>query len=221
VASQLTFVMNAWAVAAILPWIVVAAGCWLGFQLVRQNGRILLRVESLHEAIAALRAPAPRPATPSGIKVGTVAPDFELPKLVGEGRKKLKDWRGKRVLIIFFNPGCGFCRQMVPKLSELAPVDGLVPVIVTAGDKHANEQLLTNHNVQLPTLLQKDNEVAASYQTAGTPTGYLIDEHGKIASDLIIGAEALLKWSVAALPSNAASTKAIARSPSRGSSGTV
>lgn len=31
----------------ILPWLLIAIGTWLGYQLVRQNGRILLRLDSL------------------------------------------------------------------------------------------------------------------------------------------------------------------------------
>jgi peroxiredoxin len=41
-------------------------------------------------------------------------------------------------------------------------------------------------------LLQQGNEVAAQYRASGTPTGYLIDEEGRIASPLAVGAQALL-----------------------------
>ena len=32
-----------------LPWLLVALGCWFVYQLLRQNGRILLRLEALEE----------------------------------------------------------------------------------------------------------------------------------------------------------------------------
>src|SRR5436305_553724 len=38
--------------AVILPWLVLAVGCWIGFQLIRQNGRIMLRLESLEHQLA-------------------------------------------------------------------------------------------------------------------------------------------------------------------------
>ena len=41
------FQAAAWALA----WITILAGCWLGWQLLRQNGRLLLRIESLEERL--------------------------------------------------------------------------------------------------------------------------------------------------------------------------
>jgi hypothetical protein len=33
----------------VLSWIIVGIGCWIGYQLIRQHGRILLRFESLEQ----------------------------------------------------------------------------------------------------------------------------------------------------------------------------
>src|SRR2546427_3406141 len=35
-----------------IPWLVVGLGCWLGWQLLRQNGRMLLRLEALEQRLA-------------------------------------------------------------------------------------------------------------------------------------------------------------------------
>ena len=51
-----------------LPWLLIAAGMWLGYQLVRQNGRILLRLEAIEKQIEP-RAEAKREA--GGLPVGT------------------------------------------------------------------------------------------------------------------------------------------------------
>jgi hypothetical protein len=59
------------------PWLVVALACWIGYQVVRQNGRILLRLERLD---AQLSPPA---APPRGLAVGSTAPAFELADLDG------------------------------------------------------------------------------------------------------------------------------------------
>ena len=39
----------------VLPWLLIAVGTWLGYQLVRQNGRILLRLESIEKRLAPRR----------------------------------------------------------------------------------------------------------------------------------------------------------------------
>src|SRR5262245_29636191 len=95
-------------VATLLPWFIATLGCWLGYQLVRQNGRILLRLEALEERLGEPRvapsaAPAAAPPVPAGLPVGGIAPAFELPDLTGTPQS-LSQFRGKRLLLIFFNP---------------------------------------------------------------------------------------------------------------------
>jgi hypothetical protein len=115
----------------VLPWLLIAIGTWLGSELVRQNGRILLRLESIDNRLAP-RAAA-KPKEPGGLSMGALAPDFELPDLAGV-RRRLSEFRGKNLLLIFFNPGCGFCSQMAADLAHL-PIDGgddrPVPLVVT------------------------------------------------------------------------------------------
>src|SRR4051812_11173041 len=96
------------------PWVLIAVGTWLGYQLVLQNGRILLRLESIESQLGARALEQRR--EPSGLTVGAVAPEFELPDLTG-ARRKLYEFRGQDVLLIFFNPKCGFCTMMAPDLA--------------------------------------------------------------------------------------------------------
>ena len=35
----------------VLPWLLIVLGGWIGLLLVRQNGRILLRLESIEELL--------------------------------------------------------------------------------------------------------------------------------------------------------------------------
>jgi peroxiredoxin len=198
----------------VLPWLLLAVGCWLGYQLMRQNGRILLRLQALQGQLAQLQgqrlaqpqgALAAQPAPPSGLPLGSPAPDFELPDLAG-GRRSLAQFRGRNLLLIFFNPQCGFCTKMAPALAAL-PSDGgegrPVPLVVTTGAAEGNRRLVDEHGLRCPVLLQQQMEVASHYLTGGTPTGYLIDEQGNIASALAMGADALLAL---AAPSAARST---------------
>jgi peroxiredoxin len=179
----------------VLPWLIVAMGCWLGYQFLRQNGRILLHLEALERRLGQLgTAPALAPSPWPSLPIGSVAPEFKLPDLSG-GRKALLHFRGRRVLLIFFNPRCGFCTKMAPDLAAL-PWDGTdgrpVPLVVTTGDAEETRKLVKKHGIRCPVLLQEQMEVASQYQTGGTPTGYLIDEQGHIASELAVGAQALL-----------------------------
>jgi peroxiredoxin len=177
----------------ILPWVLIAVGAWLGYQLIRQNGRILLRLEAIDKRLSPRGDDKPKKER--GLRIGTVAPDFELPDLAGE-RHKLSDFRGKDLLLIFFNPKCGFCTKMAGDLAAL-PLDGesgrAIPVVVTTGDREDNLQLVGRYGIRCPVLLQKEMEVASQFHAQGTPMGYRIDREGRIASELTIGSESLLK----------------------------
>src|SRR5579859_6880444 len=93
------------------------ASSWLGWQLLRQNGRMLLRLEELEKRLDALEFD--EPSGPLGLPLDSPAPDFHLPHLVGK-RHSLAEYRGQPLLLIFFNPACGFCRELAPKLAQFA-----------------------------------------------------------------------------------------------------
>jgi peroxiredoxin len=192
--------MLAIVLGTVLPWLLIALGVWLGYQFVRQNGRILLRLESI-EQLFGRRAEPPAGAKrreAGGLPVGTAAPDFELPDLTGV-RHKLSEFRGKDLLLIFFNPKCGFCTKMAADLAAL-PVEGeggTLPVVITTGDAEENRKLVELYGIRCLVLLQKEMEVAAKYRAQGTPMGYRIDGAGRIASELAVGAEPLLKLATA------------------------
>lgn len=115
-----------------LTWAVILSGFWLGWQLLRQNGRLLLRLEALEERLNDLEFgqdddPANRFSNGSltkskikrdGLKAGTPAPDFRLPRLDGRGELGLSDFRGRRVLLVFSSPQCGPCNALAPELEK-------------------------------------------------------------------------------------------------------
>lgn len=181
----------------VLPWLLTSFGAWLAYQFMLQNGRVLLRLESIEKQFALRSGTNGRDS--SGLPVGTVAPDFELPDLVGV-RHKLSDFREKNLLLIFFSPKCGFCTQMAAALADLS-LEGsngqAIPVLVTTGDAEDNRKLVEQFGIRCVVLLQQHREVASRYGAQGTPMGYRIDAAGRIASELAVGAEQLLKLSTA------------------------
>jgi peroxiredoxin len=230
-------------VSLVIAWIALLALCWLGWQLLRQNGRLLLRLEALEQRLDELDSPP----QPEGLPVGTLAPEFDLPDLTG-ARWTLAQFHAQPLLVVFFSPDCGYCRDLAPKLAAVAAgfqpavEGGILPpgetgptvevrdmsdnalqseassaglearlngrqgcpppqvVIITTGDAEKNRQFFREHKISCPVLLQKDSEVAKAYQANGTPTGYLINAEGKIASEFAVGAEALLGLASASVP---------------------
>jgi peroxiredoxin len=185
--------MTAFLVGTVFPWLLIAVGSWLGYQLVLQNGRILLRLEAIEKHLVP-RA-GTNPSKPGGLSRGMAAPDFELPDLAGV-RHKLSGFRGMDLLLVFFNPQCGFCSKMAGDLAAL-PIDGAngrdVPVVVTTGDADENRKFIERHGIRCVVLLQEQMEVAHQFRAQDTPMGYRIDSAGRIASELTVGAEPLLE----------------------------
>jgi peroxiredoxin len=168
-------------------------GGWLGYQLLLQNGRLLLRIEALEQRLAQLADGEALDPLPTALPIGGAAVDFALPDLVGQVRA-LSSWRGRRVLLILFDPDCEFCRQLLPELADL-PLDNRerpLPLVVSSGLLERNRALFGEYGFRGPVLLQEEREIAAVYHLDGTPMGYLIDEQGLIASPPLIGAPALL-----------------------------
>jgi peroxiredoxin len=163
------------------------------YQLARQNGRILLRLESIEKRLGPGAGKKQREE--GGLPLRLAAPEFELPDLAG-ARHKLSDFRGQDLLLIFFNPNCGFCTKMAADLAAL-PVEGgggrAVPVVITTGDAEQNRKLVEQYGIRCLVLLQQEMEVATKFRAQGTPMGYRIDRTGRIASQLAVGAEPLLQ----------------------------
>jgi methylamine dehydrogenase accessory protein MauD len=187
--------------ATTLPWLLVAFGCWLVYQFLRQNGRILLRLEALEEQVAQLGAASAAQA-PQGLDPGSAAPAFELPDLSGKPTS-LAHWRGRRVLLIFFDPKCGFCEQMAADLAALR-ADGSegrpIPLLITTGDPKENARFMDRHGIRCPILVQQKDEVSVRYQASGTPMGYLLDEEGVVAAPLAVGGPDLLALAAVLAP---------------------
>lgn len=134
----------------------MALGTWLGFQLVRQNGGLLLRLEIIENQLAPRAGAKPREA--AGLPIGMAAPDFELPDLTGV-RHRLSEFREWDVLLIFFNPRCGYCTKMAPDLAALPEGgDRAVRVVVSPPRAGANPRTY----IEPPHTGQRNAAVAAS-----------------------------------------------------------
>jgi len=189
--------MTGWDIGQLLLWAAFLAVCWFCYQLFLQNGRLQLRLDALEEELREQEIiPETGKAILKGLRVGTLLNDFELSLLAG-GTMTLSQWRGKKVLLIFFSPSCGYCIKMLPKLAALpsrVSERGPIPLIISTGDVEENRRLFEQHHIPHNVLLQEGSEVATLYRVFGTPLGYLVDESGRTATELVKGADGLLAF---------------------------
>jgi peroxiredoxin len=194
-----------------LTWILIGVGGWVGWQMLWQNGRMLLRLDELEKRIDELesedfgsngedrntrfgnRSLARSKIKRDGLKAGTPAPDFRLPCLDGTERS-LQAFRGRRVLLVFSDPHCGPCQALAPHLEQFHRAHrNLSVVMISRGEPKENRAKVKEHGLTFPVLLQQQWEISRLYAMFATPMAYLIDEQGVILNDVAVGVEPILK----------------------------
>jgi peroxiredoxin len=164
--------------------ILILVSLWAGlYQIVKQQGRIILRLDALEQGTA--------PAQDQGLKVGTTFPSFSFEDFAGRG-SSLEDFHRKRVLLVHWNPECGFCDLIA---SDLARIHAELEerncqlLLLAYGNRDANRKLAEEHSLRCPILLYGDRKPPAPFQNLGTPSACLLDSDGHVLKPVAIGSE--------------------------------
>ena len=152
--------------------------------LARDVGRAGLLVGVSHE-------PPPEPSPfPMGVAAGEPIPPFELPD--AEGRTvSSEDLRGHPLLLVNWSPRCGFCLRIGAELGSLqAGLDdhGVELVFLTIGEAEENRAVFDEAGLRAKVLFV-GAQMPDVFGGVGTPSAYLVDEEGRAASPLTIGAD--------------------------------
>lgn len=190
--------------------LVLAGLVWLVVHLLGQNGRVLLRLDSLEANLekaqaggafqaptmgvaapaAAAAAPAPPPA---GLPVGSPAPSFKLEGIYGE-TMTLDALRaqGKPVMLLFTDPGCGPCNALLPDIAKWQKDhSGVLTIgLISSGTADANRNKAAEHGIA-QVLLQNQREVSTEFKAHGTPSAVMVSADGKIESPVAAGSAAI------------------------------
>ena len=123
-------------------------------------------------------------------RIGEAAPILSLPDLDGR-QASLPVVPGRQTLVLFWNPACHFCQEMLNDLktwqatrSEASPA----LVVVSTGSAEANRAM----GLRAPVLLDARFETGRAFGAAGTPSAVLVDQHGRVASGVAVGAAAVM-----------------------------
>ena len=190
-------------IVAVVALATLAGVVWLLVHLLGQNGRLLVRLDKIEEALAEHdiyveedddeddEDDEDEDEEEEGLPFGTVAPAFSLPNLHGEATTldALRS-KSKPVLLVFSDPGCGPCNALMPDIGKWQRDNAakLTVAVVSRGGADANRAKAEEHALQ-NVLLQDDSEVSDLYQSYGTPTGILVRADGTIGSAAALGGE--------------------------------
>jgi len=128
---------------------------------------------------------------PTSPVIGKAAPDFTLKDLAGK-EVKLASFKGKVVVLEWFNPGCPFVKRShsVGSLVDTAKrhmKDGVVWLAVNSGapgkqgnDVAMNAEAARTWSIPNPILRDEAGAVGKAYGATNTPNMFVIDKTGTV-----------------------------------------
>jgi peroxiredoxin len=181
--------------AAFVLYMASAAANWaVSYQLIKQNGRLLQRLDALEQRPGAPLSLRESHLVRDGLPAGTPAPLFVLPTISG-GTLSLTDFRGRQVLLVFSDPQCGPCDAIAPYLVRLHNehvMNGLSILMVGRGEPDANRRKADQHGFAFPVAIQRRWEISMRYGIFATPVAFLIGKDGVIVRNVAKGMDEIV-----------------------------
>ncbi len=172
---------------------LAGAGAGVASALLRQNGRLLLRIDALEQALRGNGVPIEsvddaQPAA-GGLPVGAEAPAFTLPGVHGETTTlEALLAPGKPLMLIFTDSSCAPCAALIPQVVtwQRDHDRDLTIAFVGRGNAKDNGAKAAEHGAARM-FIEEGTEVSSLYEAQATPTAVVIDPDGRIASPLAGG----------------------------------
>ncbi len=174
----------------------VVAQTWLIVHLFGQQGRLLLRLDTLESAMAesGLVSAAGAESVSTGLVTDFPAPRFDARALGKRSTISMDQLLepGKALLMLFTDPGCTPCTALLPDVArwEREYANKLTVAVISRGDEKANAEKVSRHGLR-NVIIQGDWEIATSYGVTGTPSAVVVRADGTIGSSLATGVKSI------------------------------
>jgi thiol-disulfide isomerase/thioredoxin len=158
--------------------------------LIAPDGTIASYVATGSDEIEALVDRALAAPADEGLPIGSPAPPIEFRGIEGSV-EPLVDPLGKSTVLLFWNPGCGYCQSILPAILAWEQEKHYsAPRLVVVSSGEAEDTI--DDGFRSTVVLDSEFEVGRAFQAGGTPMAVVVDAEGKIASPLIAGGDAVL-----------------------------
>jgi uncharacterized membrane protein YphA (DoxX/SURF4 family) len=177
------------------PGIVFMVAClaglgWFCWQLLQQNGRLLLRLEAEG---AGAGAPKPGAEALPPLEPGSAAPPFAGQDL--QGRPVSLDSLlapGRPVALFFTDPGCGACESALEAVAvaQRERAEELTLAVISSGSIERIEEKAAELGLDR-VVPQDDDALADAYRVYGVPGVVEIDANGSLSRPAALGIDAV------------------------------
>lgn len=117
------------------------------------------------------------------VKMGSLAPEFELTRLDGS-KVSLADLAEKPAVIVFWTAWCTSCKEEAPHINRLAAEyqnKGVRVLGINIGEGAARvNEGIKDFGIEYDVARDADTNVAKTYRVVGTPTIVFLDKKGVI-----------------------------------------
>jgi hypothetical protein len=164
---------------------------WFCWQLLQQNGRLLLRLEA--EGVATGPAPAAAKPPLPALEVGSAAPRFAGRDLHGEPISlDTLLAPGRPVALFFTDPGCGACESALDTVARAQRdhAEKLTLAVISSGSIDRIEAKAAQFGLER-VVPQNDETLFDAYRVNGVPGIVEIDEEGSLSRPAALGPDAV------------------------------
>jgi uncharacterized membrane protein len=158
--------------------VVIAAAGWFGRELLREHGRLMLRIDALEGG-----------GKRGGLPVGAPAPAFSV-KGWPSGELSLKRLLASRrpAVLVFSDAQCGPCAAAVPVIAaaQRKAAGRATVAVISKGHTPESERAWREHRLEHLGITD-DHDIAASYGAFGFPTALVLSADGRIDSPIAEG----------------------------------
>ncbi|MDQ3798627.1 MAG: redoxin domain-containing protein [Acidobacteriota bacterium] len=144
-----------------------------------------VKIRELIEKIKAETAEVRFITNGKGQNIGEAFPEFSLSDVTGK-TLDASALRGRKTLVTYWSNTCGYCAQMLEELREWDKTKGASEpnlLLLSRGEVEKNLELGFKSTI----VLDDEREVVQKLGMEGTPSAVLVDENGRIASQIAVG----------------------------------
>lgn len=173
--------------------ILVLIQAWTNVNVIRQQGRLLLKIDNLEYRLeAAGIALSDSSESVRGLPLGAPAPEFSATTLDGRATSLQGILHNRPLALVFVNSDCKPCASLLPELERFASFGQVDIQLVTNAARQANLDKLGASSLLAKAAVQEGFELNDLFGVIATPSAVCIAPDGTIASQVAVGQDAIM-----------------------------